>query len=40
MSLFLLVLRGFPPQYPVNDPFQVEHIRQTLGLPRLYSGSR
>jgi phosphoglycerate dehydrogenase-like enzyme len=34
------VLRGFPPQYPVNDPFQVEHIRQKLGLPRLYSGSR
>src|SRR5271165_6158837 len=36
----LAVLGGSPPQYPVNDPFQVEHIRQKLGLPRLYSGSR
>jgi phosphoglycerate dehydrogenase-like enzyme len=30
------VLNGTPPQFPVNDPFQVEHIRQRLGLPRLY----
>jgi phosphoglycerate dehydrogenase-like enzyme len=36
----LAVLRGSPPEYPVNDPFQVEHIRQKLGLRRLYSGSR
>ncbi|MGO9599134.1 MAG: hydroxyacid dehydrogenase [Isosphaeraceae bacterium] len=36
----LAVLGGSPPQYPVNDPFQIEHIRQKLGLPRLYSGSR
>ena len=34
------VLQGFPPQYPVNDPFQVEHIRQKQGLPCLYGGSR
>jgi phosphoglycerate dehydrogenase-like enzyme len=34
------VLRGLPPQNPVNDPFQVEHVRQTLGLPRLYRGGR
>jgi len=34
------VLQGSPPQYPVNDPFQVEHVRQGLGLPRLYRGSR
>jgi D-3-phosphoglycerate dehydrogenase / 2-oxoglutarate reductase len=34
------VLQGLPPQNPVNDPFQVEHIRQTLGLSRLYRGSR
>jgi phosphoglycerate dehydrogenase-like enzyme len=33
------VLKGCPPQNPVNDPFQVEHIRQLLGLPRLYRGS-
>jgi phosphoglycerate dehydrogenase-like enzyme len=36
----LAMLHGSPPQYPVNDPFQVEHIRQKLGLPRLYSDSR
>src|SRR5271166_1516384 len=34
------VLQGTPPQYPVNDPFQVEHVRQRLGLERLYCGSR
>jgi phosphoglycerate dehydrogenase-like enzyme len=34
------VLQGSPPQYPVNDPFQVEHVRQLRGLPRLYRGSR
>ena len=34
------VLQGTPPRFPVNDPFQVEHIRQELGLPRLYRGSR
>ncbi len=34
------VLQGTPPQYPVNDPFQVEHVRQRLGLDRLYRGSR
>ena len=34
------VLQGTPPQFPVNDPFQVEHVRQQLGLPRLYRGSR
>ena len=34
------VLQGTPPQFPVNDPFQVEHVRQELGLPRLYRGSR
>jgi len=34
------VLQGAPPQYPVNDPFQVEHVRQRLGLDRLYRGSR
>jgi phosphoglycerate dehydrogenase-like enzyme len=34
------VLQGFPPQYPVNDPFQIEHIRQKHGLPSLYRGSR
>ena len=32
------VLQGRPPQNPVNDPFQVEHVRQNLGLPRLYRG--
>jgi D-3-phosphoglycerate dehydrogenase len=34
------VLHGLPPQNPVNDPFQVEHVRQALGLPRLYRGGR
>jgi len=34
------VLQGTPPQCPVNDPFQVEHVRQRLGLDRLYRGSR
>ena len=34
------VLRGPPPQNPVNDPFQVEHVRQNLGLPRLYRGGK
>jgi len=34
------VLQGTPPQCPVNDPFQVEHVRQRLGLGRLYRGSR
>ena len=34
------VLQGTPPEYPVNDPFQVEHVRQRLGLERLYCGSR
>jgi D-3-phosphoglycerate dehydrogenase / 2-oxoglutarate reductase len=34
------VLRGDPPTYPVNDPFQVEHVRQQLGLEPLYRGSR
>jgi phosphoglycerate dehydrogenase-like enzyme len=34
------VLQCIPPRYPVNDPFQVEHIRQRLGLPRLYRASR
>ena len=34
------VLQGFPPQYPVNDPFQIEHIRQKQGMPCLYRGSR
>ena len=34
------VLQGGPPQYPVNDPFQVEHIRRKRGLPALYRGSR
>jgi phosphoglycerate dehydrogenase-like enzyme len=34
------VLRGDPPMYPVNDPFQVEHIRQQRGLEPLYRGSR
>ncbi len=34
------VLQGIPPEYPVNDPFQVEHVRQRLGLERLYRGSR
>jgi phosphoglycerate dehydrogenase-like enzyme len=36
----IAVLNSVPPQYPVNDPFQVEHVRQQLGLPRLYRGSR
>jgi phosphoglycerate dehydrogenase-like enzyme len=30
------VLHGTPPLYPVNDPFEVEHVRQSLGLARLY----
>jgi D-3-phosphoglycerate dehydrogenase len=34
------VLQGTPPEYPVNDPFQVEHVRAELGLERLYRGSR
>jgi phosphoglycerate dehydrogenase-like enzyme len=34
------ILRGDPPLNPVNDPFQVEHIRQQLGLRPLYLGSR
>jgi D-3-phosphoglycerate dehydrogenase len=34
------VLRGDPPVNPVNDPFQVEHVRQQRGLPPLYKGSR
>jgi phosphoglycerate dehydrogenase-like enzyme len=34
------VLRGAPPINPVNDPFQVEHIRQERGLAPLYKGSR
>ncbi len=34
------VLQGDPPQNPVNDPFQVEHIRRKRGLPPLYRGSR
>jgi phosphoglycerate dehydrogenase-like enzyme len=34
------VLRGDPPINPVNDPFQVEHVRQQLGLEPLYRGSR
>jgi D-3-phosphoglycerate dehydrogenase / 2-oxoglutarate reductase len=34
------VLQAAPPQYPVNDPFQVEHVRRNLGLPPLYRGSR
>ena len=34
------VLQGDPPQYPVNDPFQVEHVRQKRGLAGLYRGSR
>jgi D-3-phosphoglycerate dehydrogenase len=32
------VLQGAPPEYPVNDPFQVEHVRQRLGLDQLYPG--
>lgn len=31
------VLHGQPPRNPVNDPFQVEHVRQSLGMPRLYN---
>jgi len=34
------VLRGDPPINPVNDPFQVEHVRQQRGLAPLYKGSR
>jgi phosphoglycerate dehydrogenase-like enzyme len=36
----LSVLGGTPPQNPVNDPFEVEHVRQRLGRPRLYSAGR
>ncbi|WP_165219427.1 hydroxyacid dehydrogenase [Aquisphaera insulae] len=34
------VLRGVPPESPVNDPFDVEHVRRSLGLPPLYAGDR
>ncbi len=34
------VLRGVVPSYPVNDPIQVEHIRQQLGKEPLYRRSR
>jgi phosphoglycerate dehydrogenase-like enzyme len=34
------VLRGDTPINPVNDPFQVEHVRQQRGLAPLYKGSR
>jgi len=34
------VLRGNPPNNPVNDPLKVEHVRQQLGLPALYRESR
>jgi len=34
------VLRGDPPINPVNDPFQIEHVRHQRGLPPLYKGSR
>jgi D-3-phosphoglycerate dehydrogenase len=34
------VLNGTPPTNPVNDPFQVEHVRRNLGLEPLYRGSR
>jgi phosphoglycerate dehydrogenase-like enzyme len=34
------VLRGDAPINPVNDPFQVEHVRQQRGLAPLYKGSR
>jgi phosphoglycerate dehydrogenase-like enzyme len=34
------VLRGTPPESPVNDPFHVEHARRSLGLPPLYEGGR
>jgi D-3-phosphoglycerate dehydrogenase len=30
------VLNGRPPTFPVNDPLQVEHTRQRLGLKALY----
>jgi D-3-phosphoglycerate dehydrogenase len=36
----LSVLDGNVPQYPVNDPLQVEHVRQQLGKEPLYRGSR
>jgi D-3-phosphoglycerate dehydrogenase len=34
------VLNGDAPTNPVNDPFQVEHVRHQLGLEPLYRGSR
>ncbi|QEH36410.1 D-3-phosphoglycerate dehydrogenase [Aquisphaera giovannonii] len=34
------VLRGTPPESPVNDPFEVEHVRRSLGLPPLYEARR
>ncbi len=34
------VLDGVVPHYPVNDPLQVEHVRQQLGKEPLYRGSR
>jgi D-3-phosphoglycerate dehydrogenase len=34
------VLNGDVPHYPVNDPLQVEHVRQQLGKEPLYRGSR
>jgi D-3-phosphoglycerate dehydrogenase / 2-oxoglutarate reductase len=36
----LSVLRGVMPTYPVNDPVQVEHVRQQLGKEPLYRVSR
>jgi D-3-phosphoglycerate dehydrogenase len=36
----LSVLRGVVPTYPVNDPVQVEHVRQQLGKEPLYRASR
>jgi D-3-phosphoglycerate dehydrogenase / 2-oxoglutarate reductase len=33
------VLRGQPPTYPVNDPFEVERIRLELGLEPIYHRS-
>jgi D-3-phosphoglycerate dehydrogenase / 2-oxoglutarate reductase len=35
----IAVLKGSAPVFPVNDPFQVEHIRQKLGLAPLYRGN-
>lgn len=34
------VLQGERPNNPVNDPFQVEHVRQQLGRPSLYRPGR